>query len=455
MDVTLAPEDYLRIAAHKTVLKNMAPLGAGGGHVLINKVLGIIHFHWMQMPKPDLETLIVDKFRIEELCEARNMLGDFIDKKKLPKDWPESRRTSKKYFKDIHDIFSNADFDVEELQVFVSSVDLKFLSTLVSVPGEAVDPSEVVPVSTRLGQLEGMVKNLTEGFRDFKTDSEKRWNMEQEQKRKGEEAGGRAGAGGREGARGRNASYSAAVRTGSQMNVALPIGHWDRHQQEQGVRKEVRQDQGRIVIQQEGQLPGQQKRQGQEQVLDGGEAGEWQPASNRYRNKKKINYGTGNVMSGAEAAPVVIHIGNINPNATEVKVKEAILQCANNMSEKPGDLKEEELHVEPVRRKDDDPNPRTRAWKVTVPNLWREQALNKSDFYPRGWSHRQWFERRNLRREQPGRTGWRQAAVGGPGAGGPEAGGPVSGGPAAGGPAAGGPAAGVPVISEPMRNVDM
>ena len=259
----------------------------------------------------------MDKFRIEELCEARSMLGDFIDKKKLPKDWPESRRTSKKYFKDIHDIFSNADFDVEELQVFVSSVDLKVLSTLVSFPGEAVDPSEVVPVSTRLGQLEGMVKSLTEGFRDFRTDTEKRWNMEQEQSRKGEGAGGRpgaegregaggrTGAGGREGAGERNASYSAAVRTGSRMNATLPVGHWDRQQQEKEMRQEqeVIQEQGR----KEGQFPGQQKRthgKRQEQGQEGVDAGAWQLAPNRYRNKMKVSYGTGSVMSGAEAAPV-------------------------------------------------------------------------------------------------------------------------------------------------------
>ena len=92
-------------------------------------------------------------------------------------------------------------------------------------------------------------------------------------------------------------------------------------------------------------------------------------------------------MSGAEAAPVCVHIGNVNPNATEARVKEAILECARNMIEKPGELKEDELYVVLVRRKEEDPNPRTRAWKLTIPNLWREQALNKSDFYPRGWSH--------------------------------------------------------------------
>ena len=125
-------------------------------------------------------------------------------------------------------------------------------------------------------------------------------------------------------------------------------------------------------------------------------------------------------------------------------MKEAILKCANNMTEKPGELKEEEFHVEVVRRKEDDQNPRTRAWKVTVPNLWREQA-QKSDFYPRGWSHRQWFERRNTRRrEEHGQPG----AVG-PGAGGPAGERPAAGGPAARGAAARGPAAGEPGPGEP------
>ena len=62
-----------------------------------------------------------------------------------------------------------------------------------------------------------------------------------------------------------------------------------------------------------------------------------------------------------------------------------------------------------VRRREDDPNPRTRACKKTVPHLWREVVVNRSDFYPRGWSHRQWFNRSNYKKkdEQAGPRGAR------------------------------------------------
>ena len=61
-----------------------------------------------------------------------------------------------------------------------------------------------------------------------------------------------------------------------------------------------------------------------------------------------------------------------------------------------------------VRRREDDPNPRTRAWKMTVPHLWRE-VVDRSDFYPRGWSHRQWFNRSSFKKkeEQTGPRGAR------------------------------------------------
>ena len=113
------------------------------------------------------------------------------------------------------------------------------------------------------------------------------------------------------------------------------------------------------------------------------------------------------MIAGAEAAPVCVHIGNVNPEATEDMVRRAIVESANNLQEKPEELKEEQVKVEMVRRREEDPNPRTRAWKMTVPHLWREVVVNRSDFYPRGWSHRQWFNRSsfNKKEEQAGPRG--------------------------------------------------
>ena len=167
-------------------------------------------------------------------------------------------------------------------------------------------------------------------------------------------------------------------------------------------------------------------------------AGDWQQQNrNRNKNRNNVKYGTGSVVvAGAEAAPVCVHIGNVNPAATEDMVRRAIIESANNIQEKPEVLKEEQVKVEMVRRREEDPNPRTRAWKMTVPHLWREMVVNRSDFYPRGWSHRQWFNRSNFKR--------REELAGPPGAGRAQSGGPLRleeqpGGPQAGEEQSGGP----------------
>ena len=74
------------------------------------------------------------------------------------------------------------DFEGQDIEVFVSSADLKEIIMMVNCPGAAVNKNQVVPVSTRLGQLKGMVKNLTEGVKDFKNEAVKRWSEEKQKK---------------------------------------------------------------------------------------------------------------------------------------------------------------------------------------------------------------------------------------------------------------------------------
>ena len=96
-------------------------------------------------------------------------------------------------------------------------------------------------------------------------------------------------------------------------------------------------------------------------------------------------------------------------------VRKAIVESANSLQEKPEELKEEQVKVEMVRRREEDPNPRTRAWKLTVPHLWREVVVDRSDFYPRGWSHRQWFNRSSFKKkEEPARPRGAEGLPGGP-----------------------------------------
>ena len=52
-----------------------------------------------------------------------------------------------------------------------------------------------------------------------------------------------------------------------------------------------------------------------------------------------------------------MHIGNVNPEATENMVRRAFIESANNMQDKPKVLKEEQVKVDMVRRREEYPTP--------------------------------------------------------------------------------------------------
>ena len=91
-----------------------------------------------------------------------------------------------------------------------------------------------------------------------------------------------------------------------------------------------------------------------------------------------------------EAAPVDFFIGNTNPDLKEEKVKEIMVMCAAlEVEGKPdkAELKLDDIKVKCLNNTKNDPNPRSKCWQITVPNLWREM-MKRDEFYPRGWSHR-------------------------------------------------------------------
>ena len=109
-----------------------------------------------------------------------------------------------------------------------------------------------------------------------------------------------------------------------------------------------------------------------------------------HRKPRKVNYGNSSVMiEGGEAAPIDIFIGNTNPGSTPEIISDVLVKCAE-MSE---DITEA-LVVSEVKCLTKDENPRTKCWKVTVPNKFREY-MDKDSAFPRGWSHRKFFQARN------------------------------------------------------------
>ena len=101
------------------------------------------------------------------------------------------------------------------------------------------------------------------------------------------------------------------------------------------------------------------------------------------------------MVSGGEAAPVDIFIGNTNPGSTTDIIKEVLVKCAE-MSE---DINEPLVVIDAKCLTKDD-NPRTRCWKVTVPHKYRDY-MEKDSAYPSGWSHRKFFQARNNKNTTP------------------------------------------------------
>ena len=72
-----------------------------------------------------------------------------------------------------------------------------------------------------------------------------------------------------------------------------------------------------------------------------------------------------------------MHIKNVNPEATENMVRRAFIESANNMQDKPKVLKEEQVKVDMVRRREEDPTPvvdrhlliKTPNTQIRLPNL--------------------------------------------------------------------------------------
>ena len=104
--------------------------------------------------------------------------------------------------------------------------------------------------------------------------------------------------------------------------------------------------------------------------------------------RKKVQYGTSKLrVTGGDAAPYDVFVGNTHPDSTEEIVKDVLKKVSEAMAE---DLKLTEpleiLEVECLTKpKDDGRKLWTKNWRVQVPNRFREHML-RPEAYPVGWS---------------------------------------------------------------------
>jgi hypothetical protein len=120
-----------------------------------------------------------------------------------------------------------------------------------------------------------------------------------------------------------------------------------------------------------------------------GPDGEWHEARSsrgarkaKQRTQAKAETGTGS-LEGYDhlAAPVVVWIGDTHSTATKDEMKEALLKSAEKLGF--ADFQVEDVHC---LTKETIINPRTKSWKVTVPQKFKEVMANK-DMYL-GWKFR-------------------------------------------------------------------
>ena len=83
-------------------------------------------------------------------------------------------------------------------------------------------------------------------------------------------------------------------------------------------------------------------------------------------------------------------MGNTSLNMSSEQVKQVLERCAAGVQGNTAHL--EVLEVKEIGT--DLPNRRTRCWKVKVPHVMKE-LMQESSLYPKGWTHRRYFEQRS------------------------------------------------------------
>lgn len=123
---------------------------------------------------------------------------------------------------------------------------------------------------------------------------------------------------------------------------------------------------------------------------------------NRGR-RKKVQYGTSKLrVTGGDAAPYDVFVGNTHPDSTEENIKDVLKKVSESLTD---DLKLAEpleiLLVECLTKpRDDGRKLWTKNWRVQVPNRFREHML-RPEAYPVGWSSRRYFPARAPRQPVP------------------------------------------------------
>ena len=366
-----------------------------------NHVIAVIKRIHNQHPLEAVEPMISRTFKSPVIHEARNSLfKEVTHYRGAIKDdhgnVPATRRCPKLAVKDIMMILE----DVMDKLIIIPVVEWKDLDTIYNYcKGTSVPIEEETrvggPLSFKVQEIEKHITTLVKNMDSFRRNAETMWSLEEARRKDGAGAGGAGAVGARgpgapptfgtvaagSGERGGMGRGGRQVIPGLHLNGA-PVGAQQLVTQLE-VQEVGREEAGWTYV------PGNRRtRTRSPQTKRDAEAMDGQGEKIKNRPRTQAKFGTRVVeIEGAEAAPVSFFIGNTNPKSVKETISKVIIQCAKETN--GSILKEGDIEVVSMTRVE---NPRTKCWKLTVPNKWRE-TFRDDEFWPMGWSHRPWVHR--------------------------------------------------------------
>ena len=333
-----------------------------------NVVLGTVHMHVKKGVMRDIADLVCSTFTAEEILTAKTQLitelsmavqGGHVD--------TVERTAASLYAKELVELVSSLDKEGKMPKIVVCSDQL----ARIPIGKGSLATGDVVPLSSRMSDLENIVTKLSDSFEKFRQDSMRPTSFAAARARLNSTQGMGGGVGGGAVGGGVVAGQGGAP---PMVNQGQGVGSWA------GVAgQHVQHAQG-------------QQGQGQGGKRKNDETGTENFTPVQPRRPRKTNYGKSTLsMAGAEAAPVDIFVGNTNPQATPEIVKDVLIKYAQNLPDKPV---LNVLEVKCLNNMEIEPNPRSRCWKVSVAYAQKE-IMEKDELYPAGWSHRKFFPPRN------------------------------------------------------------
>lgn len=358
----------------------MATNTAGQPGVIDSVVIGTVHMHIKKGVASELVDLVVTSFTQEEILNAKSELIDFMGMAPQGGHNDTAERSAVSlYTKELVAIVQELDKDNRMPKVVVSSDQL----AQIPLGKKGLSPSEAVPISSRMNDLEDTVKRLCESFDKFKSGN----------KAPAQEISFAAIAGRETGTRPKvRQGQSAAANPAVTVSAPGQQGGVHAHGPATGGQAQPDHSRGQGLSPPNGSG---RDRVGSTSSVKRGRDGDVDSDGFKqpYRRKnRKVTYGKSQVtMEGAEAAPIEIFIGNTNPKATPDIIEKVMKKCAGNLPEK---VELTVLEVKCLNNLEKDPSPRTRCWKITVPYVHRE-LMDSDELYPTGWSYRKFFAPRS------------------------------------------------------------